>query len=354
MKLRISVISLLLVLMGACGNGSNGIEVDLIGPADGRITRRETFALVAGCAPSAAESAAFARGDVRAQIDEIILVCLAAHADGSTTPNASAATASAAPLRAQGYRVSLAVSFTASGGGTMSGFDVGRLLSTDPARSALVANLVGVAPSIDGIDLDWRGVGGLRHDPGAIQDSLEDISRARPLSVLVSSTANPQAPCLPVNNSDCSEDCCTPVPPDLSILDLSLLSRSATRLHYVPALSNAGPQVAPGEDVDRSREAAGQLAGPAVDVPFPLGSVDGTRRLSFGDATALLVGGSQRKADGELTDASGAVWIVDATTISRVMRALEPPVLDARAGIVFEGVGDADPAVWTTLAALSR
>ena len=336
--------------------------IDEIAPPDRAITRRHATGLAEGCAIPAAEMNVLASPDPRRVLDEIVLSCAAAGLDGQLrTPAAGERQALAAQiesLRALGYKVSIAVAASHDAAGNdPSSYDLGRLMSQEPARSTLLAGVTSLLAIADGVDINLGAADPtLRFEIG---DFLEDVKRAKKpdqtLSVSVGSSVTFE------------------------------LHRIEPWVDRVRVLTIDHPPGSSGWAVDAVRTAI-QPPGPeceddsscppmppayagVVDVALPLFGLDtdtvaGTvTRIGFAEAFAHRSGSELLPRDirGFLSvdyrDASGHAHDVafdDALGVLLTVRAWEPPVLGPTVGVTYYGVGAEDPTTWTELAHAGR
>lgn len=344
--------------LGGCGVES-GPAVDRFGPdGDATLPKRRGSVVVEGCALDGYQADVLAGAAARAVLQEIVLVCPTLDEHGAVAPqdDATRATLGAlvAKLRAQGYRVLLAIGARDTDGSTPAPAPLARRFDDESYWTASAQAVVELAPLADGIELALPPMAtSARGRLTAWTRSIAgQIRPARRLGLF--------APPSYTEPSDI---------PYGGTWDVAALAPSLDRVRlmtvdYTDPAGPAGPTTDPGWAVQVLATARAKAPGASFDLTLPLYGWDysrgGAAALSYLDATALAqVHGvaPTRLPIGEPTfsyvDSDGAAHTVvydDALSLTRALLAWDTATVSADVGVTYYGLGAEDPALFPRLA----
>jgi hypothetical protein len=342
-----------------CGSSSSG-------PRDIAARWPAKMTIIAeGCTLDSGSAAVLASTTTRSLVTEVVLICLAAHQDGSlgtalasdvTTDPTTAVGETIGILHGFGYFVSAALTV---GDETHLPYDAGAtaaLLNDSAWRSTVLGGWLAMSADADALDLALPTV-----DNGA-RDSVtafvyEIAAMAHP--------AKKVGVFLPPSST---------IPSDLpggDVFDLASLAPSADRLRLMTLdYSCCGAPPGPTTDafwaVDVQRLAATQVPSSKLELSAPLYGYDfstsSATPVTFGEAHALA---AARRAELLRTPAATPhfrysaddgtpheVWFDDkASTLA--MLSSWSRTTDRNVGVAFYGLGAEDPSIWPALAARS-
>jgi hypothetical protein len=352
----ISFCAALVVTIAMSGCGFSGETVDRVGQGDGAgIPVRYSTVVSDGCTPDTWQASALASIDMRRVVQEVVLLCATARANGDVGPvDASARTQLAqvaADLQQKGYKVKLGVQFADETAERYDGAQTALQLASPTWRVNTIASLKDIAGPTDGVELVFHDL------PASARSDLSAFVKDLGAAVRPSKKVGIFAPPSIQSPSDV---------PGGDAFDIPSLSQWIDRIRVTTldyADPQSGPTIDPGWAVDAVRFAQGLGGGVPVDVAVPLYGNDvsdlGTRNVSYFEALAVAddyhvapTAGPTGALHLAYTDATGRphdLWYDDAGSTVRTLRAWDPQVLPLSVGVLYYGLGAEDPALWPTL-----
>lgn len=356
-------VAIALASLSALGCGvQSGDPVERFGPnGDEVIPKRRGSVVVEGCTLDGYQRDVLAGAAARAVLQEVVLVCPTLDEKGALAPADATERAALATLvgklRAEGYRVSLAVGARDGDGSTPSPVALAKRLSSATYRADAVAALASIASIVDGLELALPSIDGqARPYVTSFVDALAGAIRPQKRLGLF-------APPSYSSPSDLA---------DADTWDLHAIARDLDRvrlmtLDYSCCRAPAGPTTDSGWAVQVLRVARAKAPASSYDLALPLYGYDFSGGLAtplgYLDAQALaLVHGASpsRLPLGELTftyaDADGHGHVVvydDATSLARDLMAWDATTVPGDVGITFYGLGAEDPALFPRLAGMA-
>ena len=335
------------------------------------LPRRRGTIVSDGCFPDARALATLAAPATHKLVEEIVLLCLIPRSDGAIAPTDAAArdelrrvvaSVQNAGIRAGGapYRVSLGVSFTDETGVRFDGAQTAAQFADARVRGgwadALTTLLSGPnSLGADAIDLNVEAVPpGVRSDLTVFTEDLAGKLHAAPKRVAVNLFVPPSLR----SPSDLPSGDAFNVPALGAVADrLRVMT-----LDYADRSTGPGPTIVPGWAVEAARFARRQTSAP-LDVAIPLYGNDfgpsTTRGVSYLEAAGLASAASTPPSRGitdaityvySASDGVHTVWVDDARSLGRTLRAWQTEALGAEIGVVYFGLGAEDPSLFSTLA----
>jgi len=351
------------LLLCACGftNGSPG---SLAQTDTQSVPVRHGTVISDGCTLDSWQLETLGTPEMKAVVDDVVLLCLLPHADGSVTPNDPSGTEQLAMLVTQlqgmGYGVALAADFVTDNGNVFDGTETAQELSDSGWSAKVATNIALAARGANEVDLDLELL------PASAKQDLTQ------LVTLVAAAVHPQTklgiflPPATMTPSDV---------PGGDAFDVATIAQSADRfrvltLDYagVAPGTTPGPTIDSGWAVDAVRFALTNTGNVPVDVSFPLYGNDFTtssltaavRSTTFLEAVGLGETYGQvptRAPTQELvldytddTNATHELWYDDARSTVLTLGAWDYTTLPSNIGVVFYGLGAEDPALWNAVA----
>lgn len=341
-----------------CGTQS-GDTAERFGPnGSDVIPKRRGSVVVEGCALDGYQRDVLAGAAARAVLQEVVLVCPTLDESGAVAPADAASRDALASLvgklRADGYRVSLAIGAKDADGSTPTARSMANRFSDAKFQAQAVSALATIAGLADGLELALPPIDGqARTAVTSFVDALAaKIRPAKRLGLF--------APPSYSSPSDLA---------DADTWDLKALAHDLDRvrlmtLDYSCCGALPGPTTDPGWAVQVLRVARAKAPSASYDLTLPLYGYDfvgdTATPLGFLDAQAIAqVHGAtpSRLPIGELTfsyaDADGnahRVFYEDATSLARDLMAWDATTVPGDVGITFYGLGTEDPALFPRLA----
>ncbi len=357
MSMALVASALSLVASGplACSSPSGDTVNSIAQRSKTPLPARAGSVIIDGCLVDPWQRATLAGPGAKRVLQEVILLCLVPRLDGTVGPRDPSAlnhlAATIADLATDGYRTSLAVSFTDETGQRYDGPQT-RLFLTDPAwrarfRETLVPALVPAA----GVELDLQGMPNDARDliTVLVTEVSQSVRPAKKLGIFVPPSIA--------------------IPSDLPGGDAFARAALAARVDRMRimtldfSLPGAGPTIDPGWAVDAVRLAKGDA--PAVDIAYPLYGTDfgprGHRSITYLEAIAMAQVTGAPIQRGPTTapfvryTAYGnelhELWFDDIESTSRALAGWDYGVLPADVGVVFYGLGAEQPDLFENLGA---
>jgi hypothetical protein len=345
----------------AMGCGTQGEDVERYGEAESvpKIVRRPAAVMVEGCGLDSWQRSTLATSATRAVLQEVIFNCPTMRLSGVVDPvddtARAAMTKDVGDLRAQGYKVKLAVTLGDQ-------FDrpnpPDRTLAAFQSadwRAKVIANLVPFIAMADGIEIFLLEV------PSSIRTALTTFISELAAVPRGSKSLALLAPPSVTEPSDI---------PGGDAFDIPSLSRVVDRIRLMTldfscCGAGPGPTIDSGWAVDVARLAQSRSGGAPIDVSFPLYGTDfsdlGERPVTFleAHATAKYHGIiPQRALTGTLhfewreptTGRRHITWFEDGISTVRALRSWDDRTLPPNVGIVYYGLGAEEPRLWETIA----
>jgi spore germination protein YaaH len=335
---------------------SSGETVDSVAlRAETPLPARAGSVIVDGCLLDPWQRSTLAQPGAHRVLQEVIFLCLVPRLDGTIGPRDRSANehlkALIADLKSDGYRVSLAVTFTDETGQRYDGAQTSHNLADPAWRTRLVETLVPAAAAADGVELDLQG---LTEDARAsLTAFITEVSMAvRPgkrLGVFVPPSVK--------TPSDI---------PGAEAFARADIAKQVDRLRVMTvdfSTMEAGPTIDPGWAVDAVRLARKDDS--AVDITYPLYGTDfgprGHRSTTYFDAIATSVTAAGVSIDRGPTTAPVVryaayggepheIWFDDVESTSHALASWSYDVLPADVGVVFYGLGAEQPNLFEQLA----
>ena len=352
-----AVTALLGLATAAMGcSSSSGETVDSVAlRAETPLPARAGTVIVDGCLLDTWQRATLAGPGAKRVLQDVIFLCLVPRLDGTVGPRDPSALAHlealVADLATDGYRVSLAVSFTDETGQRYDGPQT-RAFLADPAwRARFRETLVPALKSAVGVELDMQGMPDDAADVIAafVTEVSQSVRPAKRLGIFVPPSVS--------------------IPSDLPGGDAFVRAALAAQVDRLRIMTldfsdrSPGPTIDPGWAVDAVRLA--KRDAPAVDIAYPLYGTDfgprGHRPTTYLEAIALAKVTGSPIQRGPTTasfvrySAYGnephEVWFDDADSTARALSAWTYDTLPADVGVVFYGLGAEQPNLFETLAA---
>jgi len=342
--------------LAACGITPSGSLIELDTKS---VPARRATVIADGCTLDSWQLETLESYSAKAVIDEVVLLCLVPHADGTVGPSDGSAQSDLSGvvgrLQSMGYRVTLGASFVTDNGYVFDGNETANELESAAWIDEVASAIASLAASADGVDLDLEQLPArARADVTRLVATLSPKLRPkRQLSVfLPPSTVSP---------SDV---------PGGDAFDVASLSAYVDRFRVMTldySGAQPGPTIDSGWAVDAVRFAQQSTAPAAVDVAFPLygndftlSSTEDVRLTTYLEARGLADAHDvipERSATQELildwTDdqkRAHELWYDDADSTLVTLGAWSESTLPISVGVVFYGFGAEDPALWDALA----
>ena len=335
---------------------SSGETVDSVAlRAETPLPARAGTVIVDGCVLDTWQRATLAGPGAKRVLKDVIFLCLVPRLDGTVGPRDPSALAHldalSADLATDGYRVSLAVSFTDETGQRYDGPQT-RAFLADPAwRARFGETLVPALKSAMGVELDLQGMPGDARDviTAFVTEVSQIVRPAKRLGIFV-----PPSVTIP---SDL---------PDGDAFARAALAAQVDRLRIMTldfSDRDPGPTIDPGWAADAVRLA--KRDAPAVDIAYPLYGTDfgprGHRPTTYLEAIAIanVTGSPIQRGPTTASFVRYAaygnepheLWFDDADSTGRALSAWGYDTLPADVGVVFYGLGAEQPNLFETLAA---
>jgi len=351
-----AMLAVLALAVPACG--WQGGDTEALGSGGGAPTlaKRRGTVVIDGCALSASQVSTLASAPVRSLVKDVVLLCFTLDTTGAAQPASATARAAVsdvvAQVRALGYAAKVGLSLSGDAGGMYDSTITAELFENAAWDRAVLASAIALAPLADGIDLDFQNMPDGERDTltALVTDIATHVRPGKALEVFV-----PPSVAVP---SDL---------PDGDAFDVSALGRVVDRvrvmtLDYSEGTSG-GPTIDSGWAVDAANLARSETGTP-IDVAVPLYGWDfsggGASPVTFSQAESLAsTSGAPISRDlaGDLSftyvDATGIthqVWFDDASATVLTLAAWSTGALDPSVGVLFYGLGDEDPTLWSAVA----
>jgi hypothetical protein len=343
---------------GGCGMQS-GDTVERFGPNGADvIPKRRGSVVVEGCTLDGYQRDVLAGAAARAVLQEVLLVCPTLDENGAVAPADTASRDALATLvgklRADGYRVSLAIGAKDADGSTPTAHALANRFADAKFQTQALSSLATIATYADGLELALPPIDGQART--AVTSFVDALATAiRPVKRL-----GLFAPPSYTSPSDLA---------DADTWDLKAIAHDLDRvrlmtLDYSCCGAPPGPTTDSGWAVQVLRTARAKAPTASYDLALPLYGYDfaggAATPLGFLDAqaTAQVHGATpSRLPIGELsfayTDADGRAHQViyeDATSLTRDLMAWDATTVPGDVGITFYGLGTEDPALFPKLA----